>query len=98
MNPPGRRNGVASRVAPNDPEHKAPVAGSPAGRGLARPVDPLEPAAQLFRDLRTGPAGLAGREAARRLQVFGPNELTRRGGRRWPRELRGLPGRRGRWG
>jgi calcium-translocating P-type ATPase len=31
--------------------------------------------------------GLAGREAARRLVVYGANELTRRGGRRWPREL-----------
>ena len=31
--------------------------------------------------------GLSGREAARRLVVYGPNELTRRGGRRWPREL-----------
>jgi calcium-translocating P-type ATPase len=53
-------------------------------RGLA---NPLEPMAQLFRDLRCSPAGLPGREAARRLQVFGPNELSRRGGRRWPGEL-----------
>ncbi len=42
---------------------------------------------QLFRDLRAGPGGLPGREAARRLEVSGPNELARRGGRRWPGEL-----------
>jgi len=43
--------------------------------------------AQLFRDLRAVPGGLSGREAARRLEVSGPNELSRRGGRRWPGEL-----------
>ena len=52
-----------------------------------RLADPLEPMAQLFRDLRAVPAGLSGREAARRLEVYGPNELARRGGRRWPGEL-----------
>jgi magnesium-transporting ATPase (P-type) len=41
----------------------------------------------LFRDLRTSPAGLSAREAARRLEVYGLNELARRGGRRWPGEL-----------
>jgi calcium-translocating P-type ATPase len=49
----------------------------------------MEPVAQLFRDLRSAPGGLSGREAARRLEVAGPNELTRRGGRRWPGELAG---------
>jgi calcium-translocating P-type ATPase len=49
----------------------------------------MEPMAQLFRDLRSAPGGLSGREAARRLEVAGPNELTRRGGRRWPGELAG---------
>jgi calcium-translocating P-type ATPase len=53
----------------------------------SRPADPLEPLEELFRDLRASPAGLSGREAARRLEVSGPNELTRRGGRRWPGEL-----------
>jgi hypothetical protein len=33
------------------------------------------------------PGGLSGREAVRRLEVSGPDELVRRGGRRWPREL-----------
>jgi hypothetical protein len=46
--------------------------------------DPLEPLAELFRDLRSAPGGLSGREAARRLEVTGSNELARRGGRRWP--------------
>jgi hypothetical protein len=55
--------------------------------GTGRPADPVEPLAQLFRDLRASPAGLSGREAARRLAASGPNELTRRGGRRWPGEL-----------
>jgi magnesium-transporting ATPase (P-type) len=52
-----------------------------------QPDDPLEPIAHLFQDLRAAPEGLSGREAARRLEVTGPNELTRRGGRRWPGEL-----------
>ncbi|MEU7909224.1 cation-transporting P-type ATPase [Actinoplanes sp. NPDC049118] len=51
------------------------------------PVDERRPPLQLFRDLRTTADGLGAREAARRLTVYGPNELARRGGRRWPREL-----------
>jgi magnesium-transporting ATPase (P-type) len=35
----------------------------------------------------TSPSGLTGMEAARRLEIWGPNELARRGGRRWPAEL-----------
>jgi calcium-translocating P-type ATPase len=50
-------------------------------------ADPLEPLEELFRDLRASAAGLSSREAARRLEVSGPNELVRRGGRRWPGEL-----------
>ncbi len=53
----------------------------------AEETDQRRPLAELFRDLRTSAAGLAGREAARRLAVYGPNELARRTGRRWPREL-----------
>jgi calcium-translocating P-type ATPase len=49
--------------------------------------DPLVPLTQIYRDLRTSPSGLSGREAARRLQVYGANQLSRRGGLRWPREL-----------
>ncbi len=59
----------------------------PSQKGDALAPDPLEPLAQLFRDLRTSADGLSAREAARRLEATGPNELTRHGGRRWPREL-----------
>lgn len=62
--------------------------GAPTQLARRRP-DPLEPLAQLFRDLRSGPGGLTGRDAARRLEVAGPNELSRHGGRRWPGELAG---------
>ena len=49
--------------------------------------DPREPLTPLMRDLRTRPEGLTGREATRRLLVYGPNELTRRRGRDWPGQL-----------
>ncbi len=50
-------------------------------------VEVLEPSDRLLRDLRTTARGLPSREAARRLVQFGPNELRRRGGVRWPREI-----------
>jgi calcium-translocating P-type ATPase len=50
-------------------------------------VNPTEPVARLLRDLRTSSSGLSTREAARRLVVFGPNQLHRRGGRHVWREL-----------
>jgi calcium-translocating P-type ATPase len=49
--------------------------------------DPNERIDLLLRDLRSSRAGLSQREAERRLLTYGPNELQRRGGRRWPREL-----------
>ena len=49
--------------------------------------DAREPVDLLLRDLRARPEGLSAREAERRLVAFGPNELIRRGGRRWPRQL-----------
>jgi calcium-translocating P-type ATPase len=52
-----------------------------------REVNAREPLTELFRDLRTSPRGLAGREASRRTVVHGANELARRAGRRWPGEL-----------
>jgi len=50
-------------------------------------VDATEPVGRLLRDLRTSRSGLSGREAARRLIAYGPNELRRRGGRHVWREL-----------
>jgi calcium-translocating P-type ATPase len=50
-------------------------------------LDPTEAAERLLRRLKSSRMGLSSREAQRRLVQFGPNELTRRGGRRWPREL-----------
>jgi calcium-translocating P-type ATPase len=56
--------------------------------GLASTLaDPLEPLALLLQHLRSSPAGLSDREAARRLVAYGPNELAGRGGRQWPSEL-----------
>jgi len=85
---------VAGLEAVSDGHGPGTPAGSRGGPGVAaapgvpvRQADPLEPVGQLFRDLRAGPAGLSSREAARRLEVSGPNELARRGGRRWPGEL-----------
>jgi calcium-translocating P-type ATPase len=50
-------------------------------------ADPNERIDLLLRDLRASRGGLSQREAERRLLAYGPNELRRRGGRRWPREL-----------
>ena len=50
-------------------------------------LDPEEAATLLLRNLRSSRGGLSSIEAKRRLAQYGPNELRRRGGRRWPREL-----------
>jgi calcium-translocating P-type ATPase len=50
-------------------------------------AEPREPIERLFRDLRSRPEGLTSREAVRRLTAYGPNELERRAGRLWLREL-----------
>ncbi|MFR9676908.1 cation-translocating P-type ATPase [Streptomyces sp. TR02-1] len=50
-------------------------------------MDPEERADLVLRDLRSSAAGLSQREAERRLVQFGPNELHRRGGPRWPGQL-----------
>jgi calcium-translocating P-type ATPase len=49
--------------------------------------DPNERIELLLRDLRASRSGLSAREADRRLLATGPNELQRRGRRRWPGEL-----------
>ncbi|HEU5417561.1 MAG TPA: cation-transporting P-type ATPase [Streptosporangiaceae bacterium] len=71
------------------PEQPAAGPGGAAAQVPAdgRLPDPLEPLSELLRDLRTSRTGLTSREAARRLVAYGPNELSRRSGRRWPREL-----------
>jgi calcium-translocating P-type ATPase len=50
-------------------------------------LNPEEAGNLLLRDLRSSRRGLSSVEAQRRLSQYGPNELRRRGGRRWPREL-----------
>ncbi|HTX30388.1 MAG TPA: cation-transporting P-type ATPase [Solirubrobacteraceae bacterium] len=60
---------------------------APPGDPESAEPDPTEPIQPLLRALSTGPQGLTSREAARRLVQHGPNELRRRGGLRWPREL-----------
>ena len=62
-------------------EASSPAREQPAVRDARAPV------ALLLRDLRTSEAGLSSREAERRLVAYGSNELERRGGRRWPRQL-----------
>jgi calcium-translocating P-type ATPase len=51
------------------------------------PPDPRESLTLLFRDLRTCETGLTEREAVRRQTVYGPNTLTRSGGRHRLSEL-----------
>ena len=51
------------------------------------PPDPTEPLALLLQHVRSSPAGLSGREAARRLTAYGPNQLSGRGKSQWPAEL-----------
>ncbi len=50
-------------------------------------IEPTEHVDLLMRDLRSSRSGLSTREAERRLIQYGPNELRRRGGTRWPGEL-----------
>lgn len=55
--------------------------------GLPLSPDPLEPLPLLRRELGTGPSGLSAREAARRLAVYGPNEVRRKARTSLGREL-----------
>ncbi|MBC8092109.1 MAG: hypothetical protein H7Y15_09275, partial [Pseudonocardia sp.] len=45
---------------------------APSPPDAAESTDQRLPLAELFRDLRTSPTGLAGREAARRPTAYGP--------------------------
>ncbi len=59
-------------------------------RGSTEPsveFDATESAELLLRDLRGSRTGLSTSEAQRRLLQYGPNELRRRGGVKWPGEL-----------
>lgn len=56
-------------------------------KGLPLSPDPLEPLPLLRRELGTGPSGLSAREAARRLAVYGPNEVRRKARTSLGREL-----------
>ncbi len=51
--------------------------------------DPRAPAARLLVELGTRAEGISEREAARRLVAYGPNELRRRRGVDWPRQVLG---------
>jgi calcium-translocating P-type ATPase len=51
------------------------------------PQDPRGSLEALMRDLQTREQGLPSREAKRRLVAYGANELVRRRGTRWPRQL-----------
>ena len=57
------------------------------GPEAGREIDPQEGLSRLLRDLRTREAGLTDREAARRLEIVGPNELTRHQSRTWPAQV-----------
>ncbi len=75
-----------------DPTNKvvAPIMTSSDTRevdGTSTAADPTEPLTSLYRDLRTSALGLSGREAQRRLLVYGPNELPQPSGRQWPGQL-----------
>lgn len=56
---------------------------APAGTG----PDPREAIGLLLRDLGSRPGGISAREAAHRLERYGPNDLRARQGRTWPRAL-----------
>lgn len=63
------------------------AAAEPSSADTISEADPRVQLSLLYRSLRSSPNGLSAGEAERRLTRFGPNELNRRQGRRWPREL-----------
>jgi calcium-translocating P-type ATPase len=76
-------------LSPHLVDTAPPVGTDPPDADAGEQVDERRPLVDLFRDLRTTRSGLSVREAARRQVVYGPNTLTRRTARRWPRELLG---------
>src|ERR1019366_5943563 len=77
---------AARRAGENTPTERQP-GGSADPAGPVAAEHPEEILDSLLRHLRTAREGLSTREASRRLAQYGPNQLRRRGGRRWPREL-----------
>jgi magnesium-transporting ATPase (P-type) len=80
---------VSPHVAEAAPRVDVDQPGPEGGADNGETADERRPLVDLFGDLRTSRSGLSAREAARRLVVYGPNTLSRRTGRRWPRELLG---------
>ncbi|WP_330180557.1 cation-transporting P-type ATPase [Nocardia sp. NBC_01503] len=64
-----------------------PPASQTAADGAMPDFDPREPVDRLIRDLRARRDGLDTRDAARRLEVYGPNELRRVARPHWPADL-----------
>ena len=86
---PADRAGAVEAAPPRPAAGPETAAGGSAHMSTAEtpPIDPTEQADVLLRDLHTDVHGLSQREADRRLVRYGRNELVRRGGRRWPRQL-----------
>jgi calcium-translocating P-type ATPase len=66
----------------------APTIQEPANGVVREAVsDPRERLTRLLRDLGSSPTGLSEREAAHRLEQYGPNELRTSTARTWPKAL-----------
>ncbi|GAA4783437.1 cation-transporting P-type ATPase [Actinomycetospora chlora] len=76
---PSTAEGATTGVA--GPHHPPAAPGAVPGPDLDAPLD------RLWHELRSGPEGLDERDAARRLQVQGPNALPARSRASWPRAL-----------
>ncbi|MBD0860406.1 cation-transporting P-type ATPase [Gordonia sp. zg691] len=63
------------------------MASSDTALASLREVDPQEDIDRLLQDLKTSTDGLSGREADRRRVVFGPNEIVRRHGSQWAKQI-----------
>jgi calcium-translocating P-type ATPase len=84
---PGRQVGEPTNLAfMSAAQHPSEVNGEESAAADVA-VDATEPVGRLLRDLRASRDGLSAREAQRRLIVYGPNALARRGRRRLVREF-----------
>ncbi|WP_422935122.1 cation-translocating P-type ATPase [Sinomonas sp. P47F7] len=64
-----------------------PSAAEAPADGPTAEADPHGAADRLLHELHAARSGLSEREAARRLTLYGPNVLSRRGGLEWPRQI-----------